>query len=127
MYACECRKNSEDVFCLKIKYNIISYPEFIFILFDFQYSELNKFNDQNFKLIEEKLVLNINTEYKLSGIIAAPSYNHYNTIVFNPIGITINSNFWANNNYYHDGTLNNGNNMSITEEMDWKSLGILIL
>ena len=127
MYACECRKNSEDVFCLKIKYNIISYPEFIFILFDFQYSELNKFKDQNFKLIEEKLVLNINTEYKLSGIIATPSFNHYNTIVFNPIGITINSNFWANNNYYHDGTLNNGNNMSITEEMDWKSLGILIL
>ena len=28
----------EDVLCLKIKYNIISYPLFIFLLFDFQYT-----------------------------------------------------------------------------------------
>ena len=38
-YACDCRKNlpkSKDVLCLKIKYNIISYPLFIFLLFDFQ-------------------------------------------------------------------------------------------
>ena len=42
-YACECRKNvakNEDVLCLKIKYHIISYPNFIFLIFDFQYSEL---------------------------------------------------------------------------------------
>ena len=31
-YACECRKNSEDVLCLKIKYNIISYPKLFFYL-----------------------------------------------------------------------------------------------
>ena len=40
IYSCafECRKNlpkNEDVLCLKIKYNIISYPETIFLLFDF--------------------------------------------------------------------------------------------
>ena len=42
-YACDFRKNEkEDVFCLKIKYNIESYPNFLFILFVIQYSELLK-------------------------------------------------------------------------------------
>ena len=44
-YACDCRKNlpkNEDVLFLKIKYNIVSYPNFIFLKFDFQYSELEK-------------------------------------------------------------------------------------
>ena len=122
-YAYQYRGNNEDVLCLKIIYNIISYPEFIFILFDFHYSELNKFKDKIFKLIEGNLILNINAEYKLSGIIEALGYNHYNTIEFNPIDITINSNFSVNNIYYHDGTLNNGKIISITEKMDLKSLG----
>ena len=43
-YACECRKDKkEDVLCLKIKYNILNFPKFLFILFDFQYSELSKY------------------------------------------------------------------------------------
>ena len=74
-YACECRKNlpkNEDVLCLKIKYNIISYPEIIFLLFDFPYSELNKHKNKIYDLIEDKIVFTINTEYKLSGIIAVP-------------------------------------------------------
>ena len=123
-YACECRKNNEDVLCQKIKYNILSYPNFIFLLFDFQFSDLYKFRDQIFKLIEEKLVLNSYIEYKLSGIIAAPSYNHYSTIIFNPMGSTINSHFTPNNIYYHDGMLNNGKIMPISEGLDWKTLGI---
>ena len=48
-YACECRKNlskTEDVLCLKIKYNIISYPQFLFLIFDFQYSELKNKKEQ---------------------------------------------------------------------------------
>ena len=73
--------------------------------------------------MEKNLILNINAEYKLSGIIEALGYNHYNTIEFNPIDITINSNFSVNNIYYHDGTLNNGKIISITEKMDLKSLG----
>ena len=53
-YACDCRKNlpkTEDVLCQKIKYNIISYPQFLFLIFDFQYSELKNKKEQIFKLI----------------------------------------------------------------------------
>ena len=32
---------------------------------------------------------NFNVEYKLSGIIPCPYYNHYNTIIFNPLGTNI--------------------------------------
>ena len=37
-YVCECRKTlpkNEDVLCLKIKYNILKYPVFLFLLFYF--------------------------------------------------------------------------------------------
>ena len=66
-------------------------------------------------MLEDQLILNINVEYKLSGIIVTPLYNHYNTIIFNPIGLTINSHFSPNNIYYHDGMLNGGKIMPITE------------
>ena len=31
---------TEDVICLKIKYDIISYPQFLFLIFDFPFLEL---------------------------------------------------------------------------------------
>ena len=87
-YAYECRKEAkEDVLCLKIKYNIESFPEFLFILFDFHYSELLKNRDNIFNLLDNKIAFNLKTEYKLAGIITAPKINHYNTIIFNPIGV----------------------------------------
>ena len=123
-YACECRKNSkEDVLCLKIKYNIESYPEFLFILFDFQYSELVKNKENIFNLLDNKLAFNLKTEYKLVGIITAPKNNHYNAVIFNPIGV-INSYFSANNIYYHDGMLNGGRIVALKKGEDWKNIGI---
>ena len=95
-YACECRKNvpkNEDVLCLKINYNIVSCPNFIFLIFDFQYSELKNNKAQISKLIEDRIILNLDAEYKLSGIISVPSFNHYKTIIFNLIGLSINTNF----------------------------------
>ena len=98
---------NEDVLCLKIKYNIISYLEIIFVLFDFPYSELNKHKNKMYDLFEDKIVFTFNTEYKLSWIIAVPSQNHYNTIIFNSIGLTINKEFIPNKIYYHDGLHSN--------------------
>ena len=66
-HTCERRKNlpkNEDVLYLKIKYNIVSYPNFKFFVFDFQYSELKSDKTQIFKLIEDRLVLNLDAEYK---------------------------------------------------------------
>ena len=37
----------------------------MFLIFDFQYSELKNNKDQIFKLIEDRLVLNLDAEYKL--------------------------------------------------------------
>ena len=123
-YACECRKETkEDVLCLKIKYNVESYPEFLFILFDFQYSELVKNKENIFKLLDNKIAFNQTTEYKLVGIITAPKRNHYNTIIFNPIGV-INTNFSSNNIYYHDGMINEGRILPLKKGEDWKKIGI---
>ena len=62
-YSCECRKNNKgDVLCVKIKYNIESYPTFLFILFDFQFSELNLYKDKIYKLVDNILAFNIRLE-----------------------------------------------------------------
>ena len=90
---------SEDVLCVKIKYNLLNYPIFLFLLFDLQFTELETYKSQIYKLVEDKLVLNFKAEYKLVGIIAAPCINHYNTIIFNPIGRSINKYFTTNNIY----------------------------
>ena len=123
-YDCECRKNSkEDVLCAKIKYNILSY-KILFVLFDMTFSDLTNYKDNIFKLVEEKIILNFNVEYKLSGIISCPSYNHYNTIIFNPIGSNIDQNFTSNCIYYHDGTKNEGRITKLNINEDWHNIGI---
>ena len=73
----------------------------MFLLFVLQYTELELYKSQIYKLVEEKLILNIKVEYKLIGMIAAPSINYYNTIIFNSICQTINPNFIPTNIYYH--------------------------
>ena len=88
----------------KIKYNIFSYPKTLFVLFDMAFSDLIKYKDVIFKLVEEKIILNFNVEYKLAGIISCPYYNHCNAFIFNPIGSNIDQNFTSNFIYYHDGT-----------------------
>ena len=124
-YDCECRKNSkEDVLCAKIKYNILSYPKILFVLFDMAFSDLMKYKDAIFKLVEEKIILNFNVEYKLAGIISCPYYNHYNSIIFNPIGANIDHNFTSNFIYYNDGTKNEGRITKLNTNEDWHNIGI---
>ena len=75
-------------------------------------------------MIEDQLVLNLDIEYKSSAIISVPSFNHYNTIIFNPIGLSINTNFNPSKIYHHDGLDNNGKITEIDENMNWKDIGI---
>ena len=108
-YDCECRKNfTEDLLCIKVNYNIESYPNYLIILFDMAYSELIKYKDNIFKLKEDKLILNLQNENKLKGLISLPSFNHYICITFNTIRRIINQYFNMSNIYYHDGKENNG-------------------
>ena len=53
------------------------------------YTDLYENKNQIFKLKEENIILNINNEYKLASIIACPSFNHYNTIIFKQIGYNL--------------------------------------
>ena len=124
-YDCECRRDkNEDVLCTKVKYNIVEYPKFMFLLFDMQYNELNMYKNDILNIVEDKIILNIKVEYNLVGIIAAPKANHFNCIIFNPLGKTIDPYFKSNNIYYHDGEKNNGNVTSLNKNDDWKNLGI---
>ena len=124
-YDCECTKNSnEDLLCNKIQYKIVKFPIFIFILFDFNCEDLKKSKTNILNLVEGTLVLNLNIEYNLEGIIASPYNNHFISIIFNPRGIVIDKKFNSNLVYYHDGAENNGNIVSLNNNFNWKSLGI---
>ena len=48
------------------------------------YEDLQDRTKSILNLIEDTIILNFNVEYKLSGIIACPSFYHYNAIIFNP-------------------------------------------
>ena len=54
----------------------------MFVLFDMQHEELDNYRVEIFNIIEDKIILNINDEYKLAGMIAAPKPNHFNSIIF---------------------------------------------
>ena len=124
-YDCECRKNSsEDLLCTKVNYTIESYPKFLNILIDMSYDDLVKFKDSIIDLTEDSIILAFNIEYKLKGIIAVPSFNHYISIIFKPSGHLIDKNFKANLIYYHDGNANGGKICEVSYDLDWKNLGI---
>ena len=82
-----------------------------------------KNRDNIFNLLDNKIAFNLKTEYKLAGIITAPKINHYNAIIFNPIGM-INTYFSANNIYYHDWMINDGRILALKKDEDWKNIGI---
>ena len=88
------------------------------------YDDLVKFKDSIIDLTEDSIVLAFSIEYKLKGIIAVPSFNHYISIIFNPIGRLIDKNFKANLIYYHDGNANGGKICEVSYDLDWKNLGI---
>ena len=53
-YIFDNRKNlpkNEDVLYLKVKYNLISYPEFLFLIFDLKYTDLANHTHKIFKLM----------------------------------------------------------------------------
>ena len=68
----------------RILYQIISYPKFLFILFDLRsYLQLKEKNNLIKKLYIENLRLTEKDRYDLKGCITCPSYNHF-TLFINP-------------------------------------------
>ena len=96
----------------------------MFLLFDMQFDELKIYKKDIFNITEAKITLNLKVEDNLVGIISAPKVNHFNSIIFNPLGKSIDSYFKSNFIYYHDGEKNNGKVTSLGKNEDWKNLGI---
>ena len=94
----------------------------MFLLLDKQFDELNSNKDLIYKIVEDKIMLNFNCEYKLLGIIGAPKPNHFNAIIFNPIGYTVDPYFQSNLIYYHDDLRNEGLIIPLKENADWKTI-----
>ena len=88
------------------------------------YEELTKWENHIYDLLEDNIILGLNIEYYLCGIIACPSNNHYNSIFVNPKGIIMDSFFLFNLIYYHDSILNDGRIVPINNKNDWKKIGI---
>ena len=63
-------------------------------------------------------MLNINCH------ISFPYYNHYNAIIFNPLGSNIDKYFTSKCIYYHDGTKNEGRIIKLNTNEDWHNIRI---
>ena len=62
----------------RITYQIITYPKFLFILFDLRsYEQLKKNKNLLQKFFVEKLKLTEKDFYNLNGCVSCPSYNHF--------------------------------------------------
>ena len=71
----------------RIIYEIISYPKFLFILFDMRsYEQLKRKKELMKNLFIENLRFTEKDLYKLKGCITCPSYNHF-TLFINKLDI----------------------------------------
>ena len=62
-YYSSCKNNNlENYQSTTIIYNLIDYPQFLFLLIDTGYNELNKYQDKILNLIEEVLILGFNIQ-----------------------------------------------------------------
>ena len=94
----------------RIIYEIISYPKFLFILFDMRsYEQLKRKKELMKNLFIENLRFTEKDLYKLKGCITCPSYNHF-TLFINKLDIKNEINeLEKNKNYYYDDYEFNGN------------------
>ena len=60
-------------------------------------------------------------------MLAVPSINHNNTLIFNPILQTINPNFIPTNIYYQDESKKGGKIVEIMKGEDWRIKVILYM
>ena len=75
---CEKCNLDENTPTSRIYYNITDYPNFLFVLFDFNsYHALLKYKDKIKNLLVENLEFNSNVKYMLNGIILSPYDNHF--------------------------------------------------
>ena len=94
----------------RITYQIITYPKFLFILFDLRsYEQLKKNKNLLQKFFLEKLNLTEKDFYNLKGCVTCPSYNHF-TLFINNLDISFDFEELENKkNYYYYDTEFNGN------------------
>ena len=85
-YDCVCKKIKDNFVTTKTKYSIISFTDFLFIFFEFDYNNMVKYKDNIIKLSEKYFLLGLDISYKLIGLVIVPFVNHYACIIINSSG-----------------------------------------
>ena len=67
----------------KTKYNIISYPNFLFIFFDLEYKKLLINKDKIIMLSEKNFVLGYDISYTLVSLVVIPFDGHFACVILN--------------------------------------------
>ena len=66
----------------RITYQIVNYPQFLFVLFDMRsYHGLKQKKELIKKMFTEDLKLTEKDYYKLKGCVTCPGYNHFNIFI----------------------------------------------
>ena len=111
-YINKLEKDEKYKYCFKSSFEIISYPKYIFFLFDMEVSDNSLINYENLKQNQNKILSLLryqfnfdNKRYRLLGIINMPQFNHYNSCIIN---CNYNNNYvQINKNFYCDCKVNN--------------------
>ena len=88
---CQCKAIHDDTLTIIVQYKIESFPEFLFILFDLTFEDLDRNKNDIFKLLQNEIMLNYNASYIIKDVINIPIKNHYASVIFNPSCININN------------------------------------
>ena len=124
---CECKKKEDNLLSTIVQYQIDTFPDILFILFDLSYDKLSLYKESIFKIVKDEIILTYNINYKLKGVINIPFNGHFSCVIFNPCGSNIKDVFQPNQIYKHDGMLNLGKVVEMKESEDWKDLGIIYI
>ena len=120
---CICKNNKDNLLTTKTKYNIISFPNYLFIFFDIEFNTLINIKNEIVKICVNELILGFDITYKLVGVIETPTCDHFICVIINPEGKFINKRFKCYLNYLHDNLKEKGKIIEISNNEDIYKFG----
>ena len=123
-YECICKTMKDNFLTTRTKYNIISYPNFLFIFFDLEYKKLLINKDKIKMLSEKNFVLGYDISYTLVSLVVIPFDGHFACVILKPYGKFIKNKFKSYKNYLHDNLKSNGNIIEFDDSEDLFKFGI---
>ena len=123
-YECVCETMKDNFLTTKTIYNIISYPNFLFIFFDLEYKKLLINKDKIIMMSEKNFVLGYDISYTLISLVVIPFDGHFSCVILKPYGKYIKNKFKSCKNYLHDNLKSNGNIIEFDDSEDLFKFGI---